>query len=237
MKNILIFGASGHGSVILDILEKSKEYRPVGFVDSYIEKGTEKYGYEVLGNEFDLLHILETHRVYGGIVAIGDNWVRRRLVGLIQRIAPEFVFINAVHPSAILGKDVFLGQGSAVMPGVVVNSNSSIGNHCILNTRSSLGHDGIMEEFSSLAPGVSCGGNLYLGKCTAICLGSNIIENIRIGSQTVIGAGSLVLNDIPDGVVVFGRPARIIRSRQEEEPYLAGSQNEIPLQSRLNYTS
>jgi sugar O-acyltransferase (sialic acid O-acetyltransferase NeuD family) len=237
MKNVLIFGASGHGSVILDILENSTEYKPVGFVDSYIKKGTKKYGYEVLGNEMDLLHILETHRVYGGIVAIGDNWVRRRLVGLIQRMAPHFVFINAVHPSAILGKDVFLGHGTAVMPGVVVNSNSSVGKHCILNTRASLGHDGIMEDFSSLAPGVSCGGNLFLGKYSAICLGSNIIENIRIGSQSVIGAGSLVLMNIPDRVVVFGRPARIVRSRHEGERYLAGSQNESSLQPLVNYTS
>lgn len=237
MKNVLIFGASGHGSVVLDILEKSEEYQPVGFVDSYIKKGTKKYGYEVLGSEFDLLHILEAKRVYGGIVAIGDNWVRRRLVSLIQRMAPDFRFINAIHPSATLGKRVFIGQGTVVMPGVVVNSNSSVGNHCILNTRASLDHDGIMEGFSSLAPAVSCGGNVFLGECSALCLGSNIIENIRIGAHSVIGAGSLVLNDIPDGVVVFGNPARVIRSRHEGEPYLAGSQNQSAMHPRLNYTA
>ena len=58
MKNVLIFGASGHGSVVLDILEKSKEFRPVGFLDSFIKKGTKKNGYRVLGSELDLLHII-----------------------------------------------------------------------------------------------------------------------------------------------------------------------------------
>ncbi len=237
MKNILVFGASGHGSVVLDILEKSKEFRPVGFVDSYIKKGTKKYGYEVLGSEFDLLHLIERHRIFGGVVAIGDNWTRRRLVQLIQRMVPGFIFINAVHPSAILGRNVFLGHGNVIMPRVVINANSSIGDHCILNTGATLDHDGIMDEFSSLAPGVSCGGNFYLGQCSAVCLGANVIESIHIGSQSVVGAGSLVIDDIPDRVVVFGSPARIIRSRMEGEPYLGGGKDESTFQSRLNFTA
>lgn len=80
MKNVIIFGASGHGSVVLDILHKSEEFQPVGFVDSFIKKGTKKNGYRVLGSEFDLLHIIEKHNVYGGIATMGDHWVCCRLV-------------------------------------------------------------------------------------------------------------------------------------------------------------
>ena len=231
MKNVLIFGASGHGSVVLDILEKSKEFRPVGFIDSFIKKGTKKNGYRVLGSELDLLHIIEKHNVYGGIVAVGDNWVRRRLVQSIQRLAPDFIFINAIHPSARLGKDVRLGVGTAIMPGVIVNSNSTIGDHCILNTRASMDHDGILSDFSSLAPGVCCGGNLFLGSGAAISLGTLVIENIGIGAWSVVGAGSLVLDEIPENIVAYGSPARIIRKRRTGEPYLgiAGNRNELKL--------
>ncbi len=236
MRNVLIFGASGHGSVVLDILERSEEFQPVGFVDSFIKKGTEKNGYRVLGSEFDLLHILEKHNVYGGIVAVGDNWVRRRLVRLIQRLAPGFVFINAIHPSAILGRNVVLGQGNVVMPGVIVNSNASIGDHCILNTRCSMGHDGVMSSYSSLAPGVCCGGNLFLGTGTVISLGSKIIENITIGPWSLVGAGSLVLNDIPEKVVAFGSPARVVRSRALGEHYLAGKPRKNALTGHLDET-
>ncbi|MGB5654091.1 MAG: acetyltransferase [Robiginitalea sp.] len=237
MKNVLIFGASGHGSVVLDILERSEEFQPVGFVDSFIKKGTKKNGYPVLGSEFDLLHILEKHGVYGGIVAVGDNWVRRRLVHLIQRLAPNFIFVNAVHPSAILGKNVRLGSGTAIMPGVIVNANSRIGNHCIVNTRASMGHDGVLSDFSSLAPGVGCGGNLRLGTGAAISLGSLVIENIGIGSWSVVGAGSLVLDEIPESVVAYGSPARIIRNRKAGEPYLGVNQDRKTLQLPLNYTA
>jgi sugar O-acyltransferase (sialic acid O-acetyltransferase NeuD family) len=237
MKNVLIFGASGHGSVVLDILEKSEEFQPVGFLDSFIKKGTKKNGYRVLGSEFDLLHILQEHNVYGGIVAVGDNWVRRRLVRLIQRLAPRFIFINAVHPTAILGENVSLGSGIAVMPGVIVNSNSAIGDHCILNTRSSVGHDGVLADFSSLAPGVCCGGNLNLGTGAAISLGGLVIENVCIGAWSVVGAGSLVLEEIPDNVVAYGSPARIIRKRRAGEPYLGIARNRNDRKFPFNYTA
>ena len=223
MKNVLIFGASGHGSVILDILEKSAEFRPVGFVDSYIKKGTKKNGYEVIGSAYDLLHIIDAHDIHGGIVAVGDNWIRRKLVGRITRLVPDFTFINAIHPTAILGRNTHIGAGTALMAGVIVNSNSNIGEHCILNTRSSLGHDGTMGDFSSLAPGVCCGGNFNLGPGSAVSLGSNIIENIHVGAHSVVGAGSLVLHDIPAGVVAYGSPARVIRDRGAGEPYLGGA--------------
>ena len=237
MKNVLIFGASGHGSVVLDILEKSEEFQPVGFVDSFIKKGTKKNGYEVLGSEFDLRHILEKHNVYGGIVAVGDNWVRRRLVRLIQRLVPQFIFINAIHPSAILGKNLLLGSGTAIMPGVVVNSNSTIGDHCILNTRASMDHDGVLSHFSSLAPGVCCGGNLLLGTGAAISLGTMVVENIGIGDWSVVGAGSLVLNQIPESVLAYGSPARIIRTRRAGEPYLGVTRDRHDLKLPLNYTA
>ena len=237
MKNVIIFGASGHGSVVLDILHKSEEFQPVGFVDSFIKKGTKKNGYRVLGSEFDLLHIIEKHNVYGGIVAVGDNWVRRRLVRLILRLAPRFIFINAVHPTAILGENVSFGSGIAVMPGVIVNSNSVIGDHCILNTRSSVGHDGILSDFSSLASGVCCGGNLNLGTGAAISLGTLVIENIGIGAWSVVGAGSLVLDEIPDTVVAYGSPARIIRKRRAGEPYLGIPRNRKDLKFPFTYTA
>ena len=168
---------------------------------------------------------------------MGDNWVRRRLVRSIQRLAPDFIFINAIHPSARLGKDVRLGVGTAIMPGVIVNSNSTIGDHCILNTRASMDHDGVLSDFSSLAPGVCCGGNLFLGSGAAISLGTLVIENIGIGAWSVVGAGSLVLDEIPENVVAYGSPARIIRKRRAGEPYLGTTPDRPELKLPLNYTA
>jgi sugar O-acyltransferase (sialic acid O-acetyltransferase NeuD family) len=223
MKNVLIIGASGHGSVILDSIERSGEYNVIGFIDSFKPKGQRINGYEILGNEANLPSLIEKFNIFGGIVAIGDNWTRKNVVDRITHIFPDFEFITVIHPLAIVGKDVTIGQGTVLMPGAVVNANSVVGNHCIINTNSSLGHDGRMENYTSLASGVTVGGNCHVGWFSAISLGAKVIENITIMDHTIIGAGSLVLGDIPGNVVAYGSPARIIRKRKAGEQYLAGT--------------
>ena len=221
MKNIVIIGASGHGSAILDCIEKEGKYNIVGYIDSFAKKNTFFNDYKILGSEFDLPYLIDKYNLYGGIVAIGDNWNRRQLVMNITKVSPSFQFVTTIHPSAIIGRNVRIGKGVAIMPGVIVNASSSIADHCILNTYSSLGHDGNMQEYSSLAPRVCAGGNLNLGAFSSIGLGTLVIEKISIGSHSVIGAGTLVLKDIDDFVVAYGNPAKEIRKRKANEPYLS----------------
>ncbi len=228
MKNVVIIGASGHGSVILDCIEKEGKYNILGFVDSFKEKGGKQNGYEILGSEYDLPYLIEMFDLYGGIVAIGDNWIRKSVVNRISDIAPDFRFITSIHTKAVIGKDVHIGQGTIIMPGAIVNANSEIGDFCILNTNSSLGHDSVMDDFSSMASGVTAGGCFYLGKFSAICLGARIIENTRVMEHTVIGAGSLVVKDVRECVVAYGSPARIVRERMVGERYLSGGKREVP---------
>ncbi|WP_430968619.1 acetyltransferase [Spongiimicrobium sp. 2-473A-2-J] len=226
MQNIVIFGASGHGSVVLDCLEREGKYNVVGFVDSFKKEGRKQNGYEILGREYDLPFLMERHNLYGGIIAVGDNWTRNLLVKKILSIAPSFNFISAVHPSAVIGKNVDIGMGTAVMPGAIINANSIVGDFCIINTNSSLGHDGTMENYSSIASGVCTGGGFTLGEFSAISVGARIIENITIMDHTLVGAGALVVKDIESHVVAYGSPARIIRKRSVGEHYLSGNKSE-----------
>tara|TARA_R110001583_G_scaffold118216_3_gene269488 strand:+ start:67754 stop:68506 length:753 start_codon:yes stop_codon:yes gene_type:complete len=226
MQNVIIFGASGHGSVVLDCLEKEGKYNVIGFIDSYKKKGSRINGYQVLGSEFDLPYLINRFNITGGLVAIGDNWIRKLIVDRIIKIIPNFNFVNTIHPKAILGKDVLLGCGNVLMPGAIINANSVIHDFCIINTNSSLGHDGIMESYSSLAPSVCSGGNLFLGQFTAVSLGVNIINGIEIGKHSVIGAGSLVVENFGDNIVAYGSPAKVIRKRVIGEPYLSTSKKQ-----------
>lgn len=220
MKNIIIIGASGQGSVVLDCIKSEGKYNPVGFVDSYKKKGTYLTDYPILGNEFDIPKLISEYGIIGGIVAIGDNWTRRLIIERILKIYPNFNFITTIHSSAIVSENAFIGRGVAIMPGAIVNSGSEIGDFCFLNTKSSLDHDSTMGPYSSLAPNVNTGGNLVLGGFSVVCIGSNVIENIEIGEHTVVGAGSLVLDHLPDRVVAYGSPAKIRRIREIGEPYL-----------------
>ena len=220
MKKIIIFGPSGHAKVIVDIIEQEGKYEIFGLIDSYKPKGFNLFEYGILGTEDDLPRIVAENNIYGIVVAIGDNCIRAMLAKKIKTLCPGLVFVNAIHPTAYLGKNVTLGKGNVIMPGVIVNSDSKIGNFCIINTNSSVGHDSLLNNFSSISPGVKIGGNFNLGFCSAISIGATVIEHITIGNNTIIGAGAVVTKNFPEFVVAYGSPAKIIRSRYESEKYL-----------------
>ncbi|GGW24580.1 acetyltransferase [Arenibacter certesii] len=234
MKKVLIVGASGHGGVVLDSILKIGKYSVLGFLDSFKKKGSKHNGLEIMGGEKDLPRLLEKYDIYGVVIAIGNNWTRKKMVNKLMKFAPQIKFVTVIHPNAILGRKVKIGKGTVIMPGAIVSSNSRIGNFCILNTNSSLGHESTMEDYSSISSGVCTGGNLKLEKFSAISLGANVMDNITIGKNSLVGAGSLVMNNVMRNTVVYGSPARFIRLRNPEDPYLNGDK---PSSSSSNLVS
>jgi sugar O-acyltransferase (sialic acid O-acetyltransferase NeuD family) len=219
-EKILIFGASDHTRYTLDIIEQEGAYEVTGIVDTTLEKGQSYAGLPILGSDAELKEIAKEQGIKKGIVAIGDNFIRKKVTTSILASIPEFEFVSAVHPSVILGKHVSIGKGSVLMAGVIVNNDSRIGAHCFLATKASLDHDSQMGDYASLSPGVTTGGNVTIGAVTAIGIGANILHGMTIGAHTVIGSGALVLEPIPPKCIAFGVPARVIRKREEGEPYL-----------------
>ena len=217
---VLVIGCSAQARVVLDILEQNPEYQVVGLLDSYRGATEEVLGYRVLGSDEDLPAMVDAGICDSVLVAIGDNWVRGRVVERIKRLIPAVRFVSAIHPFSQISKNVVIGEGTVIMPGVVVNTGCRIGEFCILNTSSSLDHDSVMESFSSLAPRAVTGGTVTIGTYTAVAIGAVISHSIRIGKHTVIGAGATVVRDIPEGVVAYGTPAKVIRKRNPQDPYL-----------------
>ena len=118
------------------------------------------------------------------IIAVGDNYVRETLV-------PTFgAFAVAVHPTAVVGRGVDIGEGSVVMAGAVINSGARIGRHCIVNTRASVDHDCVVCDFAHVAPGATLGGTVYVGRGAMIGLGANVSHGVHVGDYAVVGAGS-----------------------------------------------
>jgi sugar O-acyltransferase (sialic acid O-acetyltransferase NeuD family) len=220
MESIFVAGASGHAKVVIDIIEKEGRYSIAGLLDEAKEPGTPFLGYRVLGKEDDLEKLARKHGIAGGIVAIGDNWNRKQVAARIAAVFPACRFVRAVHPAASVGKGVEIGAGTAVMAGAVIGPDTRVGEHCIVNTGATLDHDGVLEDWASLAPGVSAGGNVTIGELTAVAIGAVIIHRIRIGKNCVIGAGATVLDDIPALSVAYGTPARVIRTRVPGDGYL-----------------
>jgi sugar O-acyltransferase (sialic acid O-acetyltransferase NeuD family) len=221
MKNILIFGSEGHAKVIVDIIEKQGKYNITGFIDVHRGKKTVILGYKVLGDESSLKDIVSSYEIYGGIIGIGDNSNRAKCRDKIIKVIPNFKFVNCIHPKSILGKDVTLGEGNVIMASAIINSSTSINNHCILNTNSSIDHDCLMSDFSSVAPNVTVGGNVKIGDYSAIGIGTNIFHNVNIGYNCIIGGGSLVCHDTYDNSIYYGSPSKFIREHKLGDEYLA----------------
>lgn len=219
-KNVVLIGGGSQANIVIDILEKDQGYKIIGILDSKKEVNETFKGYPILGRQESLPEVKEKSNVYGTIICIGDNWLRAKVAGQVQALCPEIVFVNAVHPSVILGKDVEMGGGNVIMAGVILNPDAKIGNHCFISTKSSLEHNTVLGDYSSVSAGVTTGGFMSVGKFSHIALGVTIFDRVHIGEHTVVGSGALVTRDLPDKILAYGVPAKIIREREIGEKYL-----------------
>jgi sugar O-acyltransferase (sialic acid O-acetyltransferase NeuD family) len=220
IKRIVLIGGGPHVQYCIDIIEKAGIYEIVGITDPYPEIGTYLYGYKIIGRQEQIKDLINEYNIEGGLITIGDNWVRKQVYEFIMSYVPEFNFINAIHPSAIIGKNVRLGFGITIMAGCIISPGCTIGNFTFFATGAQLDHDSEIGDFGSISAGSITGGFVKIGMYSALTLGVTVIDHLDIGENSVIGAGSVVLKDIPNNVLVYGNPARIIRSRFPGERFL-----------------
>ena len=128
--------------------------------------------------------------------------------------------MNAIHPSVVIGNTTELGVGIVAMAGCIFNPKAKIGNFTFFATGAQVEHDNEIGDFASISAGSLTGGYVKLGKFSAITLGVTVMDRIEIGENTVVGAGSLVIKSLPDNILAYGNPAKIIRSRIKGEKFL-----------------
>jgi sugar O-acyltransferase (sialic acid O-acetyltransferase NeuD family) len=221
-QRVIVVGRSDQGRQAIDIIEEVGGAEVVGVLDRDAGDGTVA-GYPMLGSDEDLPASAASTRATAFVVAIGDNFARHRVLAREISRCPELEPLRVVHPSAVISRSADVGPGSLVMAGAVVSNGCRVGRGALLGTRASLDHDCALGAGASLAPGATTAGRVRIGECTAIGVGVNVIHGVEIGSNTVVGAGALVIDDVPNGVVAYGAPARVVRSRDPDEPYLSGS--------------
>lgn len=201
MANTYLFGASGHGKVIKDILN-ANGVKVEAFVDDNRELN-ECAGRKVLHDATGLSPM---------IVSIGVNRIRKKVVEKLENLAHEtgneLKFATAIHPSAIISPSAKIGEGTVVMAGAVVNADAIIGKHCIINTGATVDHECVIGDYCHIAPGSSLCGQVHVGEGTIVGVGSCVIPCINIGSWCTIGAGAAVVNNITDNMKVVGIPAK-----------------------------
>lgn len=215
LAELVIFGSSGHARVIAEALHLQNPKALQAWVSAN-ESESQVEGRPVLKN-LDELAKTPWRR---GVIGVGDNHRRARIALEILERWPDFEFVSIVHPRAIVSPRASLGPGSVVMAGAVINTGAKVLEHCIINTGAVLEHDCVMAATSSIGPGALLGGNVQVGEGVAIGLGAHLVQGLHVGQHSVIGAGSVVLNSIPEFVTAYGNPCRVIRPRQLGEAYL-----------------
>jgi len=120
-------------------------------------------------------------------------------------------FINLIHSNSEISVYSELGVGIRIEPETVISAKTKIGNFVNINRGVNIGHHCNINDFVTINPGCSIAGHVSIGENTEICIGTTIIDGIKIGRNSVIGAGSVVTKDVPDNVVAYGNPCKIIR--------------------------
>lgn len=199
----LIYGAGGHGAVAIDAA-LSCGCRPDAVLDDD-ERIVNCLGFEVRHPGRGSI-LPEAFRF---LVAIGDNAARVRVFADLTRRGG--VPNTVIHARAVLAPHAQAAGGTLICAGAVVNPRARIGFNCIVNTAASVDHDCEIEDHVHLCPGVRLGGGVRVGESALLGLGTVVLPMVRIGRNTVVGAGSVVLRDLPECVIAYGAPARIIR--------------------------
>lgn len=212
MKNkLLIIGASGHGKVVADIALKMNKWQSIAFLDDD-ESIKTSMGIEVMGTLAQAFAHIDEYEIF---VGIGHNAVRRKINEKLEKAGASIPVI--IHPNAVVGEQVEMGIGTAVMAGAIVNCCTKIGKGCIINTGSTVDHDNNIEDFVHISPGAHLAGTVNVGQASWLGIGSIVKNNVNITSGCIIGAGAVVVKDITEAGTYVGIPAR----RVYNEEYLA----------------
>lgn len=206
MKNkLLIIGASGHGKVVADIAVKMNKWQSIAFLDD--DKSIKSsMDLEVIGTSDDVFTHIDEYEIF---VGIGNNDTRQRIHEMLETVGVSIPVL--IHPNAVIGNQVEIGNGTAVMAGAVVNCCTKIGKSCIINTGSTIDHDNCIEDFVHVSPGAHLAGTVKVGQGTWLGIGSIVSNNINITNGCKVGAGSVVVRDIIETGTYVGTPVRRVR--------------------------
>lgn len=205
MKKLMIIGAGGHGKVVADIAQRTKEYDEILFLDD--GTATDCMGFSIVGKTSEIeTYVNDTTDFF---VAIGNAKTRERF--LERLFALNANVATLVHPSAVIGSCVEIGTGTVVVAGAVINPCAKIGRGVIVNTCCSIDHDAVVEDYCHISVGARIAGEVVVGKGTWIGAGATVSNGKKIRNECMIGAGAVVVKDVTEIGTYVGVPAKKIQ--------------------------
>ena len=211
-EKIVIIGAGQHARVVLYNVEEQNKYEVIGFLDSDDNRiGKVFEGKEILGN-YQKENLKEFSKKIGTnkfFIGFGNMKYRKKVFDYFINNGWEAV--NIIHPNAVVSKNARLGKGILIECGCLITPNPVIGDNVVVNTGSQVNHDNIIENHVYIASGVILSGGIKIAENTLLDDGVIVTLGCSVGKNSLIGAGAVVTKNIPDGVVAYGSPCKVIR--------------------------
>jgi sugar O-acyltransferase (sialic acid O-acetyltransferase NeuD family) len=151
------------------------------------------------------------------LVAVGGDRGTDRLRLQEELAAAGCRFPVVAHPSAHVAAGVDCGAGTQILARSLVGVGSRIGRAVIVNSSASVDHECVLEDGVHVGPGAVLCGLVTVGRAAFVGAGAVVLPRVVIGAGTAVGAGAVVTRDLPDNVVAWGNPARIIRHRSASD--------------------
>ena len=212
MKKLIIFGASGFGREVAWAVERINQASPtwdlMGFMDDDDGiQGKQINGYPVLGKT----EAVKDYPDAWFVCAVGSSRVREKIVQNMKAVNPHIRFGTVIDPSVERSDLVRIGEGTIICAHTILTVNISIGAHVIINLDCTVGHDAVIEDYVTLYPSVNVSGITHIGHAVELGTGIQIIQGKTVGDYSIVGAGSVIVKDIPANCTAVGSPAKPIK--------------------------
>ena len=203
---VIVWGAGGHGKVIVDALLACDCWEVVGVLDDDVSKvGGKILGVPVLGSPGGLSELAGKLDFTLVAIAIGDNYVRNKKFREVRDHGLKT--ITVIHPTVHLSRFVELGEGVTILAGATINAGTVIEDNVCVNTAASVDHDNHLERSCHVFPNATLTGGVRVGEFAYVGSGAVVAPNLTVHKYAYVAAGAAVVRDVPEGVIVGGVPA------------------------------
>ena len=208
MKKLLIVGAGGFGRELHAWARQHPDHGRAWTFGAFLDDNPaalKRFG------DFAPVRPLTGHRPAADEVflcGLGLPPQKEQLIAPLVAAGAEF--LTFIHPRALVGERVRLGRGVVLCPGAIISADVELGEFAMVNLHATIGHDARLGDWSTVSAHGDLTGRVEVAD--RVFLGSrvSVIPGKKVGSRAVLGAGAVVIADVPPGVTVVGNPARIL---------------------------